>query len=112
MKSLRTIFRYISKYPKLIFAYFSFNILSSIFAVVSLGLISPFLFLIFKMQDTLSEVSNSSGFFARINPINRLNAVLSDVIRSPNGEVKALAIICFTLLAAFLLKNLLHLLFH
>lgn len=106
MKSLRTIFRYVARYPKLIFAYFTFNILSSLFAVVSLGLISPFLLLIFKKQDTLSEVSTSKGFFARINPINHLKAALSDVIQSPNGEVKALAIICLMLLGAFLLKNL------
>jgi ABC-type transport system involved in Fe-S cluster assembly fused permease/ATPase subunit len=33
MKSLRVIFRYVSKYPKLIFAHFS-NILSTLFSLV------------------------------------------------------------------------------
>src|SRR2546428_6572628 len=100
MKSLRTFFRYIARYPKLVFAYFTFNILSSIFAVVSLGLLSPFLLLIFKKQDTLKEVSSSGSFFARINPVNNFKGVLYNLIHQPNGEVKALAVICLLLLGA------------
>src|SRR2546430_17240984 len=103
MKSLRTIFRYISRYPRLIISYFSFNIVSSIFAVVSLGLLSPFLLLIFKKQDTLKEVSSSKNFWARINPINNFKGVLYDLIHQPNGEVKALGVICLLLIMAFLL---------
>jgi len=45
MKSLRTIFRYIKNYPGLVSAYFSFNILSALFSVASLGLLAPFLML-------------------------------------------------------------------
>ncbi len=105
MKSLRTIFRYVSKYPKLIFAYFSFNVLSNIFSVISLGLLSPFLLLIFKKQNTLEAVSENTGFFARINPINHFKAWLYQLIQTPNGEVKALAIICVLVLSAIILKN-------
>src|SRR5207248_11097414 len=105
MKSLRTIWRYISRYPKLVVAYFSFNILSSIFAVVSLGLLSPFLLLIFKKQDTLKEVTSSTNFFAKINPINNFKLWLYHLIHQPNGEVKALGVICLLLIGAFLLKN-------
>ena len=105
MKSLRSVFRYISKYPKLIFAYFSFNILSSIFSVISLALLSPFLLLIFKKEDTLAAVSNANGFLARINPVNKFKASLFDIIHSPNGDIKALGIICLVVLLSVILKN-------
>lgn len=106
MKSLRTIFRYIANYPKLIFAYFGFNILSSIFSVISLALLSPFLLLIFKKQDTLIVASNSNSFLASINPLNNFKAALYDIINSPNGDVKALGVICLVMLVAIILKNL------
>ncbi len=105
MKSLRSIFKYISKYPKLIFAYFSFNILSSVFSVISLALLSPFLLLIFKKEDTLSAVGNANGFLARINPVNKFKALLYEIINSPNGDIKALGIICIVVLFAVILKN-------
>lgn len=106
MKSLRSIFRYISKYPKLIFAYFSFNILSSLFSVISLALLSPFLLLIFKKQDTLIVASNQDSFLARINPVNKFKAELYDIINSPNGDIKALGVICLVILVSIILKNL------
>ena len=105
MKSLRSIFRYISKYPKLIFAYFSFNILSSVFSVISLALLSPFLLLIFKKEDTLSAVGSANGFLARINPVNKFKALLYEIINSPGGDIKALGIICIVVLLAVILKN-------
>ena len=105
MKSLRVIFRYVSKYPKLIFAYFSFNVLSNLFSLISLGLLSPFLLLIFKKNDTLSAVTNDSGFFAKLNPVNILKVWLYDMIKAPGGEIKALAIICLMVLFAIILKN-------
>ena len=105
MKSLRSIFRYISKYPKLIFAYFSFNILSSLLSVISLALLSPFLLLIFKDTGTLHADSNPGSFLARMNPVNKFKAELYDIIQSPNGDVKALAVICIVILVAIILKN-------
>ncbi len=105
MKSLKVIFRYVSKYPKLIFAYFSFNVLSNLFAVISLGLLSPFLLLIFKKNNTLEAVSENSNFFSRINPINHFKVWLYQLMQTPNGEIKALAIICVLVLSAIILKN-------
>ncbi|MEO6188946.1 MAG: ABC transporter ATP-binding protein [Ginsengibacter sp.] len=105
MKSLRVIFRYVSKYPKLIFAYFSFNVLSNIFSVISLGLLSPFLLLIFKKNNTLEAVSENGNFFSRINPINHFKVWLYELMQTPNGEIKALAIICVLVLSAIILKN-------
>ena len=105
MKSLRTIFRYVGKYPKLISAYFGCNILSNLFAVVSLGLLSPFLLLIFKKQDTLSAVSANTGFLSRINPVNFFKAWLYETLHTPNGDIKGLAAICILIVSFIILKN-------
>lgn len=105
MKSLRVIFRYVSKYPGLIVTYFSFNVLSNLFSVISLGLLSPFLLLIFKKKNTLEAVTENTSFFSRINPINHFKVWLYHLIQTPNGEVKALGIICVLVLTAIILKN-------
>lgn len=105
MKSLRTIFKYIKKYPRLVFSYFGFNILSAIFGVLSLGLLSPFLMLIFNQGDVLKTASGT-GFFSRINPINYFKEWISMLLDQPGGNIKALMVICLVVFGAILLKNL------
>lgn len=106
MKSLRTIFRYVAQYPRLVVAYFSYNILSSLFSVISLGLLSPFLLLIFKKDDTFRVASNSGNAFSRYNPVNYFKEWLYKIMASPDGETRALAFICLIVLVSILLKNL------
>jgi subfamily B ATP-binding cassette protein MsbA len=101
MKSLRTIFRYIKRYPGLVATYFSFNILSVIFSVVSLGLLAPFLMLIFKQGDVLKAVEGKKGF----NPIDYFKGYISNMVEEPGGAVKALMLICLIIFIAILLKN-------
>ena len=105
MKSLRTIFRYIAQYPKLVTAYFSFNILSALFSVISLGLLSPFLLLIFKKENTFKVVNTRASNFSHLNPINYFKQWLYQIIQSPKGEIKALAFICIVVLVSIILKN-------
>ncbi len=105
MKSIRAIFRYVAKYPKLIFAYFSFNVLSNLFSVISLGLLSPFLLLIFKKKDTLESVTQNTSLAARSNPVNILKVWLNEIMKTPEGEIKALGVICLLVLVAIILKN-------
>jgi ATP-binding cassette, subfamily B, bacterial MsbA len=105
MKSLRTIFRYVRKYPKLIFTYFGFNILSNLFSVISLGLLSPFLLLIFKKQNVLNNVSQNSNFLTKINPVNQFKEWIGTVVQQPHGDVKALGVICILILTFIILKN-------
>jgi subfamily B ATP-binding cassette protein MsbA len=105
MKNLRTIFRYAGRYPKLIFAYFTCNILSNLFAVVSLGLLSPFLLLIFKKQDTLAADSAKTGFLAHINPVNFFKVWLHNTLQTPGGDIKGLAVICILIVSFIVLKN-------
>ncbi|MCO6498555.1 MAG: ABC transporter ATP-binding protein [Chitinophagaceae bacterium] len=105
MKSLRTVFRYVKRYPRLIASYFTLNVLSNIFSVVSLGMMSPFLLLIFKKQDTLAEAASQTGGLARLNPINFLKTYLSEILTQPEGDIKGLGIICILILIFIVLKN-------
>ncbi len=105
MKNLRIIFRYVGKYPKLIFTYFTCNILSNLFAVVSLGLLSPFLLLIFKKQSTLQADAANTGFLSQINPVNAFKVWLNHVLQTPNGDIRGLAVICILILTFIILKN-------
>ena len=101
MKSLVIVFKYIKKYPGLVAAYFSFNILSALFSVVSLGLLAPFLMLIFKQGDVFKSVS-AAGW----NPINYVKAYINDIIQMPGGTTRALLLICVVVFVAILMKNL------
>jgi ATP-binding cassette, subfamily B, bacterial MsbA len=105
MKSLQTIFKYVKNYPSLVASYFSFNILSAIFSVISLGLLAPFLMLIFDQGDSLKGVT-ASGAISHYNPVNYLKEWIYGVIQTPGGKIKALLVICLVVFAAILLKNL------
>jgi subfamily B ATP-binding cassette protein MsbA len=106
MKSLRTVYRYVAKYPRLIFVYFSFNILSNLFSVISLGMLSPFLMLIFEKKNTLGEVQQANNFLESLNPINNLKNYLFEIVQKPDGDFKALGLICVLILTFIILKNL------
>jgi ATP-binding cassette, subfamily B, bacterial MsbA len=95
----------VRKYPKLIFTYFGFNILSNLFSVISLGLLSPFLLLIFKKQNVLNTVSQNTSFLTRINPVNQFKEWIATVVQQPHGDVKALGVICILILTFIILKN-------
>lgn len=103
MRSLKTVFKYIRKYPGLMYTYLGFNVLSAIFGVISLGLLSPFLMLIFRQGDVLKSVPGTG--FNGINPITYLKEWIAALIEQPGGNVKALAYICIIVFASILLKN-------
>lgn len=102
MKSLRIIFSYIKKYPKLVVGYFSLNILSAFFSLISLAMLTPFLTLIFGLQDQGGFKSSSFnlGFIT-----NTLYASLENMTQTIDGKITALGIICSIVVGAILLKN-------
>lgn len=101
MRSLKTIFKYVSKYPQLVITYLSCNILSAVFSIISLGLLSPFLMLIFQQGDAFRNISGSGS----LNPVNYFKEWLYGVIGSPGGNVRGLMMICLIMLGAILLKT-------
>ncbi len=103
MKSLRTILTYIRRYPRLVVLYFTLNLLSALFSLVSLALLTPFLMLIFEgpgggkvFTSRFRVGSLTDGFF------NHLTALVS----TGEGKAQALLLICAVLITAILLKNL------
>jgi len=102
MKSLRIIFSYIKKYPNMVVGYFSLNIVSAFFSLISLAMLTPFLTLIFGLQDQGGFKSSSFnlGFLT-----NTLYASLESMTQTTEGKITALGIICSIVVGAILLKN-------
>ena len=96
MKNLARILRSTFPYwPKLV-GLFSFNVLSTIFSLFSIGLIVPFLKILFYGNvETNSNPGDLSG---------KLNAFFNDLIIH-SGKEKALIIFCALLILFILLKN-------
>lgn len=104
MKSLKTIFKYIKNYPGLVVAYFNFNILSAIFGLVSLGMLSPFLMVIFNQEDSFKNVAGSSS--GALSMLDYFKEKLHGLMQSPGGSSKALLLLCLIIFTAIILKNL------
>jgi subfamily B ATP-binding cassette protein MsbA len=102
MRSLAIIFNYIKKYPKLVFGYFSLNLLSALFSLVSLTMLAPFLTLIFGLEN--KGVALGSRFsFGTLS--DQFYDHLSMLIGSTEGKIEALAIICTIIISTIILKN-------
>lgn len=103
MKSLRIIFQYIRKYPKLVVLYFTLNLLSAFFSLISLTMLAPFLTLIFgiRQDDKLVQSKFRLGKLS-----DRLYEILTQQIETDAGKIKALGFLCLIVLLAILLKNL------
>ena len=103
MKSLRTILSYIRRYPRLVALYFTLNVLSALFSLISLAMLTPFLMLIFegpggsKIFSSRFQVGGvTDSFFSH----------LTTLVSTDEGKVQALALICTIVVASILLKNL------
>ena len=104
MKSLKVIFHYIGRYPRLVSLYFLLNLLSSFFSLISLTLLAPFLSLIFGVDTGGGKMFGSRFSLGKIT--NNFYDHLSDMIQTGDGRIKALGILCIIVFAAILLKNL------
>lgn len=101
MKKYSRVFKYISQYKSEAFLYIIFILLSIVFSLISLGMLFPFLELIFN-----GEKSGTTGFAqASNNPaVAYIRNYLSDSINK-NGKIPTLRIICFLIVLSILLKN-------
>src|SRR3954462_2933602 len=102
MKKYSRVFKYISQYKGEAFLYIFFIILSIIFSFVSLGMLFPFLEMIFNTdQSGISGIVKQSG-----NPMVRRVRNLIDESIKVRGKVPTLAFICVFIVLSIFLKNL------
>src|SRR5690606_25577336 len=105
MKQYARIFTYLKDYKGKIVLYFLFTILSIVFSIVSIGMLMPFLQLIFidPRPECLDCSTLSSG---SDNPmIQYLNNFLNNSINN-SGKIATLGIICMLMITFIFLKNL------
>jgi subfamily B ATP-binding cassette protein MsbA len=101
MKKYSRIFGYLRQYKAKIALYILFIVLSVVFSVISIGMLMPFLQLIFEGKDSIG-LGNSR------NPaINYIWQLLNDSIKDPaRGKTYTLGLICALIITSILLKNL------
>ncbi|MEZ5034034.1 MAG: ABC transporter ATP-binding protein [Chitinophagaceae bacterium] len=98
MKQYARIFKYLKAYKGKIFLYFLFTLLSIIFSIVSIGMLMPFLQLIFLDGKGVTTASS--------NPVIQfVNDFLNHAV-SANGKIYTLGIICLLMVSFIILKNL------
>ncbi len=102
MKKYSRVFKYITLYKSEAFLYIIFILLSIVFSLVSLGMLFPFLELIFKGEQGgtsgLMQVSNNAV-------VNFIRDYLTESINT-KGKVATLGIICLLIIVSIFFKNL------
>jgi subfamily B ATP-binding cassette protein MsbA len=107
MKKYARIFRYVGQYKSQIFLYFLFSVLSIAFSIISIGMLMPFLELIFKGdQSGLGSLTKNSS-----NPVvNYIRNFLVSSIQNNGsemeGKLRTLGLICILIILSIFLKNL------
>lgn len=104
MKKYGRILTYLKAYRPKILLYFICILLSIVFSVVSVGMLMPFMDLIFKGEDGTSALGAATG-----NPVIKFTRdLLVNIIQSggENGKIKALGIICIIIMLSIFFKNL------
>jgi subfamily B ATP-binding cassette protein MsbA len=97
MKQYSRIFHYLRDYKGKIFLYFLFTLLSILFSIVSIGMLMPFLQLIF-LKDPSGVDKNNNDILQQLNDLINLLPAGSDVAK--------LGIICALMISFIILKNL------
>ena len=107
MKKYSRIFGYLGSYKSGIFLYFLFIILSVIFSIVSVGMLMPFLELIFNGDKSTANTLLKDT----TNPVVKLirDALTDSINNSTNrttGLLNTLGLICIFIVVSIFLKNL------
>jgi len=99
MKRYSRVFTYLKQYKTAIARYFVFIFLSIIFSVVSIGMLAPFMNLIFK-RDIVPAMANKQG----VPVINWLQEQLKQLVGT--DPFHALGMVCILIIISIGLKNL------
>jgi subfamily B ATP-binding cassette protein MsbA len=102
MKKFSVILQYLSRYRGKIVVYMIFNVLSIVFGLISLGMLSPFLSILFA-----NDAGKGQPLTINTNAIGGLKDVLAEVVRHSDKST-ALLVICLLIIVSTLLKNLFY----
>jgi len=105
MKQYSRIFKYMSPYKGKIVLYFLFTVLGIIFSIISIGMLGPFLQVIFTDSRPECIDCNQLGKTSSNFLIQSINDFLNQSLIN-NGKVTTLAFICIFLVSFVVLKNL------
>jgi subfamily B ATP-binding cassette protein MsbA len=103
MKKYARVFKYISEYKSDAFLYILFIVLSIIFSLASLGMLFPFLEMLFNGDKAGTSGLISTTDSATVRYVRRL---LVESINSPRGKEGTLAWICTFIIISIFFKNL------
>ena len=98
MKQYSRIFQYLGAYKGKIFLYFLFTLLSIVFSIVSIGMLMPFLQLIFTGSQTALVAESSNPVIQWVNDFLN-NSVLT------RGKIATLGLICLLMVSFIAVKN-------
>jgi ATP-binding cassette, subfamily B, bacterial MsbA len=101
MKNYNAILKYLSAYKGKIVLYFLFTILSIVFGLATLGMLFPFLQVLFDKASALPVKAANVGF----SPLLWLKQQVAAIIGSA-PPLASLSIICLLIIASIVLKNL------
>ncbi len=97
MKRYSRIFKYIAQYKGEAFWYCCFILFSILFSIISLGMLMPFLDLIFKDASLTPKSTNPV--------VGTLEGLLKAMVNT-NNKVEALGVVCIIIISSIFLKNL------
>jgi subfamily B ATP-binding cassette protein MsbA len=102
MKKYARVFKYISQYKSDAFLYIFFIVLSIIFSLVSLGMLFPFLEMLFN-----GDKAGTSGLLTGTDSatVRFVRKALADSISGPRGKEGTLAWICVFIIISIFFKN-------
>jgi ATP-binding cassette, subfamily B, bacterial MsbA len=101
MKKYSLIFAYLKDYKLAITSYIICTLSSIVFGVVSLGMLFPFLQVLFDKDNTKPIVTKSTGF----SPFGWLKEKVGELVNT-GDQVHTLAIVCLLIIASIVFKNL------
>src|SRR4029453_11951043 len=98
MKKFSRILKYIFQYKGKLIVYLLFTLLATFFSLISLGMLSPFMELLFKSGEVAKQATLDS------NAIGSLKTIIADIIKQ--DKIKGLVVICIFIIVSTFLKNL------
>src|SRR6476659_1507758 len=104
MKKYSRVFKYIRRYKSEALLYILFIVLSIVFSLISLGMLFPFLELIFSPKSNGAHAV--TAFAKSTNPVITYVRTFLENSIDTRGPVGTLAIICLLIIITTLLKNL------